>query len=219
MDMAYSVLFRSARRQEVESKLCRTWKGGGIGHQRAYIYTCLGVTLGSDDLINIPACKANLFHSEGCSRNRATHEGDIGEWAGGMETHPSMRHTQTHSYRFQVQTENAVVCLQILQQMSLLPQDKTPCNCMKVVMQTPEFTSTDDPNACSRCLSLMGVKRSHWCLQSDPKCYWFSVQRVALSVRHIFSLYNLQESLALTLIFTLKRNGFVHFWEAPSRCG
>lgn len=58
---------------------------------------CVGVTLGSDDLINIPACKANLLHSEGCSYDGATHEGDIGEWAGGVETHPSARHAQTHS--------------------------------------------------------------------------------------------------------------------------
>lgn len=50
---------------------------------------CVGVTLGSDDLINIPACKANLLHSEGCSYDGATHEGDTGEWAGGVVTHPS----------------------------------------------------------------------------------------------------------------------------------
>lgn len=49
---------------------------------------CVGVTLGSDDLINIPACKANLLHSEGCSSDGAAHEGDIGEWGGGVELPP-----------------------------------------------------------------------------------------------------------------------------------
>ena len=59
---------------------------------------CVGVTLGSDDLINIPACKANLLRSEGCSYDGATHEGDIGERAGGVEIHPSARRrVQTHS--------------------------------------------------------------------------------------------------------------------------
>lgn len=46
---------------------------------------CVGLTLGGDDLINIPACKANLLHSEGCSYHGATHEGDIADWAGGVE--------------------------------------------------------------------------------------------------------------------------------------
>ena len=55
------------------------------------------MTLGSDDLINIPACKANLLHSEGCSYDGATHEGDIGERAGGVATHPRARRAQTHS--------------------------------------------------------------------------------------------------------------------------
>lgn len=57
----------------------------------------VGVTLGSDDLINIPACKANLLHSEGCSYDGAIHEGDIGERAGCVEAHLLMRHAQTHS--------------------------------------------------------------------------------------------------------------------------
>lgn len=64
------------------------------------------MTLGSDDLINIPASKANLFHSEGCSRNGATHEGDIGVWGGaasGVETHPSLQgaYTSTSEYGLQ----------------------------------------------------------------------------------------------------------------------
>lgn len=74
------------------------WEGGGgLKRHRAHGKACVGVTLGSDDLINIPACKANLLHSEGCSCNGATHEGDIGECAGGVEAHPSTGHAQTHS--------------------------------------------------------------------------------------------------------------------------
>lgn len=47
------------------------------------------MTLESDDLINIPACKANLLASEGCSRDGATREGDIGPGAaGGVEKAP-----------------------------------------------------------------------------------------------------------------------------------
>lgn len=85
-----SALFRSTPWQEVEWsslwELKRWWWwwycGGG------YSKVCVGVTLGSDDLINIPACEANLLHSEGCSCDGTTHEGDIGEQAGGVETHP-----------------------------------------------------------------------------------------------------------------------------------
>lgn len=72
---------------------------------------CVGLTLGGDDLINIPACKANLLHSEGCSYHGATHEGDIADWAGGVEIftppnptstntlhrHRRARHVQTHA--------------------------------------------------------------------------------------------------------------------------
>lgn len=63
---------------------------------------CVGVTLGSDDLINIPACKANLLHSEGCSYDGATHEGDIGEWAGGVVTHPSTQHSHMHPNEYYI---------------------------------------------------------------------------------------------------------------------
>lgn len=77
-----------------------SWRGGGGGGivGGGYSKVCVGVTLGSDDLINIPACEANLLHSEGCSCDRTTHEGDIGEQAGGVETHPWLRHAQTQSH-------------------------------------------------------------------------------------------------------------------------
>lgn len=63
---------------------------GGLSRHRAHSYTCEGVTLGSGDLINIPACKANLFPSEGCSCNGASHEGDIG--AGRQGNTPTWPH-------------------------------------------------------------------------------------------------------------------------------
>lgn len=65
--------------------------------------------MGNDDLIILPACKANLLHSEGCSYDGATHEGDIGEWGwwrGGTGTSP--RRVQTHL------NEDACARMQIL---------------------------------------------------------------------------------------------------------
>lgn len=64
-----------------------TEKVGGF-NASGPIARCVGVTLESDDLINIPTCNANLLHSKGCSCDGATHEGDIGEWAGGEDAHP-----------------------------------------------------------------------------------------------------------------------------------
>lgn len=79
---------------------------------------CVGVTLGSDDLINIPACKANLLHSEGCSYDGATHEGDIGEWGRWRGNTPlSEARTQTHSNEDYMHADACEysTCMQILQ--------------------------------------------------------------------------------------------------------
>ncbi|KAK2891966.1 hypothetical protein Q8A73_017631 [Channa argus] len=75
---------------------------------------CVGVTLGSDDLINIPTCKANLLHSEGCSYDGATHEGDIGERAGGEEAQAQTRHMETHEDYMKAAASEYFACMQTL---------------------------------------------------------------------------------------------------------
>lgn len=163
---------------------------------------CVGVTLGSDDLINIPACKANLFHSEGCSCNGATHEGDIGEWAGGTKTHPSMRRTQTHWNRAYKST-NCEWCMLV--------------STVKICVGFHrEITATAWKLWCKppRC------GWEHRTTALADFLFWGQ----PFSILHIFYGYILRDSFRLRKYFTIIHNCFAYFWKAPSqkapsRCG